>query len=121
LTFLCNQFNCSKRSADWGNGDGNDDYVDSAKIRHTFVGASPDELAPSLTAGKINNHYIDFLRWRFRSHYPNMVGDAAYCVGDLPRGQVVGLWGFLRPDQNLLIGCVFLLNQEGSTSGDDGP
>jgi hypothetical protein len=49
-----------------------------------------------------------------------MVGDAAYCVGDLPRGQVVGLWGFLRPDQNLLIGCIFVLDQEGFASGSHG-
>ncbi|KAL3448449.1 hypothetical protein BJX65DRAFT_317354 [Aspergillus insuetus] len=115
-------FRCSKRSAKRVDGfDESDDYGDgdSAQIRHTFVGVSPDELAPSMTASKINHHYIDFLRWRFRSHYPNTVGDAAYCVGDLPRGQVVGLWGFLRPDQNLLIGCVLLLDQEASASGSD--
>ncbi|KAJ0425254.1 hypothetical protein BJY00DRAFT_204588 [Aspergillus carlsbadensis] len=104
-------FHCSKPSDGHGGSD-------SAKTRCAFVGVSPDELTSSITSGGVTLYEIDLLRRRYKSHYSSGAGDLAHCEEALPEGEVAGLWGFLRPHEKLVVGCV-VFSQEGSASASD--
>ncbi|KAL3481120.1 hypothetical protein BJX99DRAFT_271716 [Aspergillus californicus] len=62
---------------------------------------------PSM-AGQFNRHEVDFSRRKFSKHYFG----ADYTAQDerecLPKGDVVGIWGFEMPEEKFHIGFVFL-------------
>ncbi|RAH72491.1 uncharacterized protein BO66DRAFT_369036 [Aspergillus aculeatinus CBS 121060] len=88
-------FDCMKRS-------------DKTKTRRAVISTpSAKRNLPSMT-GRTDHEDVDFLQRRYTSHYRRTAGEAQKGEGSLPKGEVIGLWGFKMPDDKLFVGVVML-------------
>ncbi|PYH82430.1 hypothetical protein BO82DRAFT_431670 [Aspergillus uvarum CBS 121591] len=88
-----------------------------AKTRRALIATpSAKRNLPSM-AGRTDHEDVDFLQRRYTSHYRRAAGNAQSKEGDLPRGEIVGLWGRKNPDAKLHVGVVMLQNSRPSAKG----